>query len=211
MSAPWGYLYETKNKANGKMYVGIKKCCGGRAVAGYIGSGKLLMAAVSKHGRRQFATRVLEFAATKGILCELEKAAIAHYRSQHGAERMYNIADGGLGGGGSRAEQSARLKAAYRDAESRGMKIGFAGLTYEQRIEASRKAQRTMRLAGTKVGLAALPMSRRIEIGRRIAAARKPPRVMRWHAPRIAREASMERYLRGKKAWATQRGQEAAV
>lgn len=50
------FVYETRNKLDGKIYVGVHS---GELNDGYIGSGKLLYLAIKKHGAANFERRML--------------------------------------------------------------------------------------------------------------------------------------------------------
>lgn len=88
-----GYIYETKNLINGKTYIGQHKK--DKFDIHYKGSGKLITQAISRYGKENFKTIVLEWCNTLQELNEREIYYIALYRAQNKAE--YNIADGGLG------------------------------------------------------------------------------------------------------------------
>ena len=88
-----GYIYETKNLINGKTYIGQHKK--DKFDIHYKGSGKLITQAISRYGKENFKTIVLEWCESREELNEREIYYIALYRAQNKAE--YNIADGGLG------------------------------------------------------------------------------------------------------------------
>lgn len=92
----WGYLYETKNLVNGKMYVGIRKCKKpGQVDPKYFGSGYRIKLALQKYGKENFIVRALAFAESSEQLETWEKKAIAWYRQKYGEDQIYNIEPGG--------------------------------------------------------------------------------------------------------------------
>jgi len=88
-----GYIYETTNLINGKTYIGQHKK--DEFDIHYRGSGKLITQAISRYGKENFKTIVLEWCESIEELNEREIYYIALYRAQNKAE--YNISDGGLG------------------------------------------------------------------------------------------------------------------
>jgi group I intron endonuclease len=93
---PWGYVYETVNLVNGRMYVGKRRCKqGGLWHPSYLGSGTILKRAVKKHGRGSFIVSVIDWAFSEEELNQREIQNIADYRAEYGADRMYNISSGG--------------------------------------------------------------------------------------------------------------------
>ena len=87
------YIYKTTNKVNGKQYIGM---CS-RNDPNYIGSGKLLKAAVQKYGKENFEKEVLEYCKDFETLCEKEAYWIDYYDAVN-SEEFYNINKGGMGG-----------------------------------------------------------------------------------------------------------------
>ena len=110
---PYGYIYKTTNLLNGMFYIGMKKSRTFRP--SYLGSGKKLKNAVKKYGPENFRVEPIEFSYDEPTQLELEKHYIRFFRDMYGRVSMYNIADGGEGGCGSRsAETRAKLSAAQR-------------------------------------------------------------------------------------------------
>lgn len=103
---PW-IVYETINKTNGKKYIGVHRQ-DADVFDGYLGSGAVLEAAVSKYGRDAFERRTLfEF--------ETEAEAYAKERELVSPEWVdstatYNLKQGGLGGVGFSMPEEAREK-----------------------------------------------------------------------------------------------------
>lgn len=92
----YGYVYKTINKLNGRIYIG-QKC--GKFNPNYKGSGLLLRRALNKYGEENFTVEVLAYGLTPEERNRLEKRFIAEYRKIIGEREVYNIADGGQGGG----------------------------------------------------------------------------------------------------------------
>ena len=93
---PWGYLYETTNLVNGKLYIGIHQ--GDVFDSNYLGSGIHIKRAVKKYGKGVFKARRLAWARSKAELSGMEQQAIAAYREAYGLDQLYNISTGGYSG-----------------------------------------------------------------------------------------------------------------
>ena len=68
------YLYEIKNKLNGKIYIGIHST--ENVDDGYMGSGSLIMKAIEKYGKYNFTKTILEYCDNRELLVELEKKIV---------------------------------------------------------------------------------------------------------------------------------------
>lgn len=89
------YIYEIKNKINGKTYIG--KHSTKNMKDSYMGSGILIAKAIKKYGIENFEKRILiQGNFTLDEINKFEKCAIAFYKVNKKAE--YNIAKGGDGG-----------------------------------------------------------------------------------------------------------------
>jgi hypothetical protein len=53
------YLYEVKNNLNGMIYIGIHKTK--KLNDGYMGSGKIILQAIKKYGKKNFTKTILEY------------------------------------------------------------------------------------------------------------------------------------------------------
>ena len=93
----YGYIYRTTCFPSGRVYIGQKRR--GAFDSYYLGSGKLIRAAVLKHGRPQFMIEVLEFAGSKRELDRAEQRQIIAHRARLGRANVYNITPGGEGCG----------------------------------------------------------------------------------------------------------------
>lgn len=89
-----GYIYLTTNEVNTKIYIGKRQKP--YFETGYKGSGKRLKLAFNKHGKDKFHTMLIEKCSSVAELCESEKKWIEHFKKR--GYKLYNIADGGLGG-----------------------------------------------------------------------------------------------------------------
>ena len=92
----YGYIYKTTNTLTGKPYIGQKK---GKVIQSYFGSGRYIKNAIKGIGKESFKMEVVCFLPTKEQLDEFEIFLIAKYREILGKEGLYNISDGGDGGG----------------------------------------------------------------------------------------------------------------
>lgn len=88
----YGYIYETKNQKNSKLYVGRKR---GEFKKSYFGGGRHLQRAIKKDGKENFSVRIIAEATSEDHLNQLEIQTIREYREKHGRDHLYNIADGG--------------------------------------------------------------------------------------------------------------------
>jgi group I intron endonuclease len=86
------HIYKTTNKVTGKFYVG--KEVGYKNY--YLGSGKLLLQAIEKHGKENFIKETLEHCTSVEQLNEREKYWIDKLNAL--GNRGYNMAPGGTGG-----------------------------------------------------------------------------------------------------------------
>ena len=91
----YGYVYKTTNNLNNKIYIGQHKS----SVFDdkYIGSGKILLQAITKYGKDNFTTEVLEWCDSREQLNEKEIHYINKYNSTNN-NIGYNICKGGNGG-----------------------------------------------------------------------------------------------------------------
>ena len=88
----FGIIYVTVNKINGKKYIGQHKCSD--ESDNYLGSGKVLLAAIEKYGRENFKRYTLYVAETKEELDEKEVEFISLFNATH-RDDYYNINEGG--------------------------------------------------------------------------------------------------------------------
>jgi len=92
----YGYVYLTTNLVNGRVYVGQRI---GNFNFEYLGSGVCLQRAIRKYGKNKFVVKFVKCAGDKAGLDFLEIKYIAQYRKRLGKENVYNVLNGGDGGG----------------------------------------------------------------------------------------------------------------
>ena len=88
------YLYEIRNKLNGKKYVGVHKT--DDMNDGYMGSGKVLKLAVQKHGIENFEKIILEMFEDDESMFAREKEVVTEEFLAR--DDVYNLRRGGYGG-----------------------------------------------------------------------------------------------------------------
>lgn len=88
------YLYQITNKVNGKIYVGVHKSKS--LDDGYMGSGKVIKAAIEKHGAENFHKEILELFESSGEMYEREKEIVNEEFLAR--DDVYNLRLGGRGG-----------------------------------------------------------------------------------------------------------------
>lgn len=92
----YGYIYKTTNLLSGRFYIGQHR---GEFCSSYLGSGVAINRAIKKHKRQSFKVECLVTANSRFDLDWLEKHLISEYRESGYRDILYNIADGGYGGG----------------------------------------------------------------------------------------------------------------
>ncbi len=91
----YGYIYKTTNLLNDRIYIGQRR---GEFNKEYLGSGIVILKAIKKYGRDNFAVILLGQAHNKKSLDILEKYYIIIYKKRLPNRFMYNLANGGQGG-----------------------------------------------------------------------------------------------------------------
>lgn len=88
------YLYEIRNLINGKIYVGVHKTQ--NLNDGYMGSGKVILRAIEKHGINNFQKVILEQFTDAALMYAREKEVVTEdFLSR---KDVYNLRRGGFGG-----------------------------------------------------------------------------------------------------------------
>lgn len=108
---PYGYIYITTNKINGKRYIGKKAFDKYLHWCNYLGSGITLKRAIKKYGNENFDTKIIEYCFNEQDACIKEQYWIEQYNAVQSSD-FYNIAQGGDGGntiGGYTNEQKLQL------------------------------------------------------------------------------------------------------
>ena len=90
-----GYIYETTNLINNKKYIGLTN----RKVLDetYLGSGRIILQAINKYGKKNFSVRVLEYVENDEDLPIRERYFIKKYDAVN-SDKYYNISEGGQWG-----------------------------------------------------------------------------------------------------------------
>ena len=135
-------VYETRNKRNGKIYVGTHGQKIGTHFDGYLGSGVVLREAIRKYGKEAFERHTLSTHSTElGAYAEERRIVCRDFVERRDT---YNTAIGGLGGDRfsthpkkeeyRRKLQEASIKnGAHKHLpESRGENNGFYGKTHSE-------------------------------------------------------------------------------
>lgn len=94
LSTMFFYVYKTINKLNGKHYIGAHKTS--NLDDGYLGSGKLLKAAIRKYGVENFEKEILSFFKDQHEMYAYEAKLVDDKHLVSG--RTYNLKLGGSGG-----------------------------------------------------------------------------------------------------------------
>lgn len=89
------YVYKITNKINGKFYIGKRKSRNPPEDS-YMGSGKLILAAIKKYGAENFQKEILEIFDTNDQAAEFEKKLVTRELIESG--KSYNLHEGGHGG-----------------------------------------------------------------------------------------------------------------
>lgn len=87
-------LYEIRNNINGKIYVGVHKTV--NIDDGYMGSGKVIIRAIEKHGLENFTKTILEKFETQEEMFARETEVVDD--DFLAREDTYNLRRGGMGG-----------------------------------------------------------------------------------------------------------------
>jgi len=100
------YLYIITNNANGKIYAGVHKTTD--LDDGYMGSGKIIKAAIKKHGIENFTKEIVAFFDNADDMFAAEKELVTDEFLLR--EDTYNLRRGGTGGFGPFHKQLAICK-----------------------------------------------------------------------------------------------------
>lgn len=111
----YGKIYKTTNIINNKIYIGQNTNNNSK----YLGSGRLIKEAIVKYGKKNFVRIDIDACYSQEELDEREQYWITFYDSTN--RRIgYNIAFGGLGGGGFRR---GKMPQAIKDKISKNRRI----------------------------------------------------------------------------------------
>lgn len=141
------FIYKTTNTINGKYYLGVHST--ENIDDGYLGSGTVLKAAISKYGKPSFVREILQYFPDRTAAFFAERALISDEIVTD--ESSYNICLGGLGAVGSlipnddtKAKMAAAQKAAYaegRRSSNKGKKLGTRNSEIYVRISETKRAR----------------------------------------------------------------------
>lgn len=108
------YLYQITNTLNGKIYIGVHQTK--NLNDGYMGSGKLIRAAIIKYGTGAFVKEIIKFFDNEKDMYEYEHEIVNPLFLERGD--VYNICEGGNGGfshlNDSSDEHITRAKLGYQ-------------------------------------------------------------------------------------------------
>lgn len=177
----YGYVYETKNLVNKKVYIGQHK---GDFKEKYLGSGFYLRRAILKYGESNFSIRVIGIASSKIELDAMEVDLIAQYRAVLGRDSVYNITRGGESGSGPR---SAEARKKIRDALKGNSNRPPGPCTEEtkRRISLANKGRRRTAESRKKMSDSAKREGATGERGRRVAKALRGRKLPEQHKANI--------------------------
>jgi len=91
------YVYKVTNNINGKFYIGKRKH-DDPVKDSYMGSGKLILAAIDKYGKNNFTKEIIEIFQTNEEAAKLEKKLVTKEIIE--SSMCYNMHEGGHGGFG---------------------------------------------------------------------------------------------------------------
>ena len=91
----FGYIYETINLINGRIYIGKKEQS--NYDKNYYGSGTIIKQAIKKYGKTNFSNTMIDTADTLEELNQKELYYVKSCKEMYG-DLCYNIAEGGTGG-----------------------------------------------------------------------------------------------------------------
>lgn len=117
---PYGYVYRITNKVNGKVYIGLRKLTRDKTWRQYLGSGKLIKAAISKYGADSFTKSFISYAFSEDELQQQEWNEIQRLKAQGSAE--YNLFTGKGAGGDTFSRLKTQTLDEVRAKQSKGIR-----------------------------------------------------------------------------------------
>ena len=140
----YGFIYMTRNKVNGKLYIGQhKRTMNPKDIddSWYLGSGSLLRKAMVKYGEENFEREILYECDCQERLDYMEKVFIAYYNAV-GDDTFYNLLAGGDGTGDRMSEEMKnRLRHPHKPMSEESRKNMARVFTEETRKKLSESAK----------------------------------------------------------------------
>ena len=150
---PLMYIYMTKNKTNGKIYIGQSIKNDDR----YLGSGKILLEAFKKYGKDNFERTIIEHCDNKAHMNERERFWIAFYNSTD-REVGYNLSGGGVGG--YLGPEASRLIGEANSRRMKGNKLRLGTVPYNKGVPMTEAQKTKMRRPKSEAHKAAMSRAR---------------------------------------------------
>lgn len=137
------YIYKITNLINQKIYIGVHKTSS--LDDGYMGSGKIITAAIKKYGLENFQKDILEFFNSSNEMYIREKEIVTDDFLLR--EDVYNLRRGGFGGfdyiNNNDEIKKPAVKKGGKITGPKNGKISQSKLTFEERSRRSKKAVET--------------------------------------------------------------------
>ena len=131
------FVYKTVNTLTGQFYVGVH---GGSISDGYLGSGKLLKAAILKYGANNFKVERRIVCGSANEAYELEALIVTEEIVNH--PMSYNLALGGFGGPHLRQRKRYKKRKGVKQSEAQKAKMSSIkkNMTGETKAKLSKSA-----------------------------------------------------------------------
>lgn len=168
------YVYKITNTLNGKIYIGKRKHDDPTKDT-YMGSGKLILAAIKKHGKKNFSKEIIAIFENNDDAAALEASLVTKEFISSGVS--YNLHEGGHGGfahiNSLAKEERVNVKA-FREKHARG-EIKTGGNTTQFFTEDSYRKIREASAKGNEI-LKGISQEQREKINKKISESNKGER-----------------------------------